>query len=133
MENPKSSIRCLAIVVKNILGSKNFNEKKEHGLEMKNIEFENLFNGPKKTPLKGITDALVGVIDKPVSYEEFFTEFLSKNKPCLLENWVTKDWPCNRNWTSISSTFEKVTNFAILEDLCQNAMVPVSNCRFVNL
>jgi hypothetical protein len=45
----------------------------------------------------------VAVLDEPVSYEDFYRDFLLANRPCLIKDGcgVTADWNCRKDWVRI--------------------------------
>lgn len=43
-------------------------------------------------------------ISNSISYEEFFRQFLEKNRPCVLSSSFTEGWPARTDWVTPSST-----------------------------
>jgi len=39
-------------------------------------------------------------IVQPLNYNEFFERFLLANRPCVISDFVTKEWPCLQTWVS---------------------------------
>ena len=40
----------------------------------------------------------IDYIEKPITYQEFFTEYLLGNKPCVLGSWATNNWRSRAEW-----------------------------------
>jgi len=124
MEN--INIQCFSALLKNILKLKHFEEDYVKQKVKTSVECKY-----KIECGSGTNRTFIDFIEKPLLYEDFFMQFMIKNEPCLFGNWITENWSCCEEWTSISRKSEKVTNFTNLSTLCQNSKVPVSNCRFV--
>ena len=69
-------------------------------------------------------------IEEPISYQDFYCQFLEKNIPCLLDSFVTQSWRVSKEWL----TSEGGINFDHLEATLSRQEVPVSNCgqRYFN-
>ena len=40
----------------------------------------------------------IDYIEKPITYQDFFTEYLLRNKPCVLGSWATNNWKSRAEW-----------------------------------
>ena len=40
----------------------------------------------------------IDYIEKPITYQEFFTEYLLGNKPCVFGSWATNNWRSRAEW-----------------------------------
>ncbi|KAJ9577233.1 hypothetical protein L9F63_006207 [Diploptera punctata] len=58
-----------------------------------------------------------------ISYNEFFTKYLCKNLPCILQIKATKNWKSVNEWT-----LNKKPNFTYIAEKFGSAAVPVANC-----
>lgn len=43
-------------------------------------------------------------ISEPLSYDEFFREFLEKNRPCVFSSSFTQEWLAREDWVTPSNT-----------------------------
>jgi hypothetical protein len=72
----------------------------------------------------------VPYLEDPISYQEFFTDFLARNRPCLLGAWATESWPVRKELGG-----EEGPRVDALAELAgREARVPVTNCsaRYFN-
>ena len=80
-------------------------------------------------------------VRKVIFFPQFFTDYLLKNRPCLLGNWATQSWPCLTDWRGESGPrfflgFHCCSDFHwilgrlehILMLVGSDAKVPVTNC-----
>lgn len=37
-------------------------------------------------------------INSSITYDEFFTEFLQENRPCIIQSGAINNWPCDSLW-----------------------------------
>ena len=44
----------------------------------------------------------IDYIEKPITYQEFFTEYLLRNKPCVFGSWATNNWRSRAEWVKNS-------------------------------
>lgn len=51
-------------------------------------------------------------IDLKVTYNDFFSEYLTRNKPCVIDLEATENWPCRRQWV-----LDGAPNFEALNSL----------------
>ena len=40
----------------------------------------------------------IDYIEEPITYQKFFTEYLLRNKPCVLGSWATDSWRNRAEW-----------------------------------
>ena len=40
----------------------------------------------------------IDYIEEPITYQNFFTEYLLRNKPCVLGSWATDSWKSRAEW-----------------------------------
>ncbi|XP_033228054.1 2-oxoglutarate and iron-dependent oxygenase JMJD4 isoform X2 [Belonocnema kinseyi] len=64
-----------------------------------------------------------------ISYNDFFSNYLIANKPCIIQSNATKNWPCKKDWIQNGAP-----NFTLLKQLFGDCTVPVADCnkRFYN-
>lgn len=80
-----------------------------------------------KTPPTQKATCHVDTIDrlKPtISYNDFYTNYLIQNKPCIFDASVTANWSCRRQW-SLSG----VIDFDALSLMFGSSTVPVADCK----
>ena len=77
------------------------------------------------------TSYTVEYISQPISYATFLTTLMSKNKPCLFANWITKEWQCCKQWIAVSADHKILADFSSFKDLSPSTLVSVANCRLV--
>ncbi|CAD6216485.1 GSCOCG00004649001-RA-CDS [Cotesia congregata] len=63
-------------------------------------------------------------INDAITYNDFFTQYLIKNEPCVFKSGITNQWPCVNNWV-----FNNAPNFKHLKKLYGSCQVPVANCK----
>ncbi|ELU02976.1 hypothetical protein CAPTEDRAFT_158070 [Capitella teleta] len=63
-------------------------------------------------------------LSEPVSYEEFFLNYLLPNKLCVLGKWVTEEWRSRRDWVAADLT----PNMHFLKEHFGSAIGPIANC-----
>lgn len=54
-------------------------------------------------------------INDAITYNDFFTQYLIKNEPCVFRSGITNQWPCVNNWV-----FNNAPNFKHLKKLYGN-------------
>ncbi|XP_045625875.2 2-oxoglutarate and iron-dependent oxygenase JMJD4 isoform X2 [Procambarus clarkii] len=59
-----------------------------------------------------------------IAYEEFFREFLEKNKPCVFSSSFTEEWRARTDWVTPSAG----AHVQYLQEHFGEAEVPVANC-----
>lgn len=64
-------------------------------------------------------------VEKALSVDDFYKVYLIPNVPCILDNFVTENWPCIRDWV----TREGTPDFDFLERNYGYCNVPVANCN----
>lgn len=72
----------------------------------------------------------IPVVQQSVTYEEFYNRFMVQNKPCLIEEHVTRSWFSRSKWITESGHID----FDRLHALYGKDDVPVSDCscRYFN-
>lgn len=55
---------------------------------------------------------IVERIDSTVTYNDFFSKYLIRNKPCIINLQSTENWPCRREWV-----LNGAPNFEVLRTL----------------
>ncbi|XP_008193873.1 2-oxoglutarate and iron-dependent oxygenase JMJD4 [Tribolium castaneum] len=65
----------------------------------------------------------VPILNKELSYEEFFHNFMRPNVPCVIKN-ITEDWEAHYKWLNE----EKAPNLDYLKDKYGNCDVTIYNC-----
>jgi len=73
---------------------------------------------------KALQFSTIPYLAEPCSYDQFFTNYLLDNRPCLLGNWATHSWPCLSDWRGKSGP--RLDH--ILTLVGSDARVPVTNC-----
>ncbi|XP_020279195.1 jmjC domain-containing protein 4 [Pseudomyrmex gracilis] len=63
-------------------------------------------------------------IDLRVTYNDFFSEYMIRNKPCVINLEATENWPCRREWV-----LDGAPNFEALRSLFERCVVPVADCN----
>ncbi|XP_037778337.1 2-oxoglutarate and iron-dependent oxygenase JMJD4-like [Penaeus monodon] len=63
-------------------------------------------------------------ISEPLSYDEFFREFLEKNRPCVFSSSFTQEWLAREDWVTPSNT----PNVEFLRNHFGDGEVPVADC-----
>ncbi|XP_057324903.1 2-oxoglutarate and iron-dependent oxygenase JMJD4-like isoform X1 [Microplitis mediator] len=63
-------------------------------------------------------------LNTAITYNDFFTQYLIKNEPCVFKCGITNEWPCVNKWI-----FNNQPNFKHLKQLYGNCKVPVANCK----
>ncbi|EFN85605.1 JmjC domain-containing protein 4 [Harpegnathos saltator] len=63
-------------------------------------------------------------IDSTVTYNDFFSEYLIRNRPCIISSQATENWPCRREWV-----LEDAPNFEMLRTSFGHSVVPVADCN----
>ncbi|XP_076063690.1 jumonji domain containing 4 [Oratosquilla oratoria] len=86
------------------------------------IELDSVEHREDKTP----TDLISSVprIDEPISYEEFFREYIEGNKPCIFNQNFTSSWKARKEWVTCDGS----PNVDFLEEKFGCADVPVADC-----
>lgn len=59
-----------------------------------------------------------------LTYDEFFANYLVRNRPCIFSSRVTENWPCKKLWG-----LDGAPDFDALELLFGDCMVPVADCN----
>lgn len=55
---------------------------------------------------------IVERVDSTVTYNDFFSKYLIRNKPCIISLQATENWPCRREWV-----LDGAPNFEVLRTL----------------
>lgn len=74
-------------------------------------------------------------VDEDITYNEFFVKYIFGNQPCIIGEWITKDWRAISDWVVTDSMSGKSQiHFSKLESLFGDATVPVADCsnRYYN-
>ena len=66
----------------------------------------------------------IDYIEDAISYEEFFENYLLKNRPCLFSSMHTSGWKSRKTWVLNSKP-----NISLLENVFKDYFVPVVDCR----
>lgn len=69
----------------------------------------------------------VTVISSPLSYSEFYKEFILRNKPCLFSKLFTNNWLCRKKWVLEND----VPNIEFLKEKYGDLTAPVLDCNEV--
>jgi hypothetical protein len=72
----------------------------------------------------------IAFIETPISYEDFYCNFMEKNVPCLINSFLTRDWRVAKEWVTENNEI----NFHHLRQRFSSYEVPVSDCgqRYFN-
>ncbi|XP_054167336.1 2-oxoglutarate and iron-dependent oxygenase JMJD4-like [Oppia nitens] len=71
-----------------------------------------------------MNDSFIARVDPNTSYQDFYNEFLVKNKVCICEG-LTTDWRSRTEWLTKDGT----PDLDVLSNLFGDAMVPVADCQ----
>ncbi|KAJ1528812.1 hypothetical protein ONE63_007189 [Megalurothrips usitatus] len=89
---------------------------------MHEIEIE--INNSNHVPIVVDYEDTITTINTEISYQDFFENFLLCNRPCLIREFITCQWPCRSLWTEGSKP-----NLSYLQEEFGDAEVPVANCN----
>lgn len=73
----------------------------------------------------------VPYLDRPPTPLEFYREWVSPNKPCIIQNAISH-WPALKNWTSAYLRYEQTLEqdwWTVLVDLCKRPLL-IFICQF---
>ncbi|XP_063973253.1 2-oxoglutarate and iron-dependent oxygenase JMJD4 [Diachasmimorpha longicaudata] len=62
-------------------------------------------------------------VDCSLTYNDFFSEHLLPNLPCVIQSGITNEWTCAQQWR-----VDEAPNFKCLKQLYGESKVPVANC-----
>lgn len=68
--------------------------------------------------------SVVDRVNSSIAYNDFYTNYLCKNKPCIFDGSLTENWSCRRQWS-----LDGAPDFDALSLLFGNCVVPVADCN----
>ncbi|XP_014481072.1 PREDICTED: jmjC domain-containing protein 4 [Dinoponera quadriceps] len=71
-----------------------------------------------------VSNTIERVDPATVTYNDFFSEYLIRNRPCVVGSQATANWPCRREWV-----LEDAPNFEALRASFSHSQVPVADCN----